>query len=218
MTSRDPLAREALRLVRVDGRLELCAGGDSTGVCLHIDDLKRRIRQGRELALAKACGVRPALRVLDGMAGYGLDGLTLATLGCDVLMVERDPLLSALLGDAMQRARAEVDLTGTVACRVADVRDVLSEGSHFDAVYLDPMFPARRKRALPRKSAQVLRTFIGEADADLQTIVNDSIPLARRRVVVKRHRHDAPIGRPDWQILGRSVRFDVYRGTASAAG
>ena len=52
--------------------------------------------------------------------------------------------------------------------------------------------------------------------ADLPTIVAVSIPLSRRRVVVKRRRHDAPIGKPDWQILGRSVRFDVYRGTASA--
>jgi len=204
--------RQAYRLQRVNDRLELCARDDSSGICLRIDDLQRRVRQGRKLALAKACGVRPGLRVLDGMAGLGLDGMTLATLGCDVLMVERNPLLAELLADAVSRIPTRIDVAGVIAHRFADVRDVLAEGRRFDAIYLDPMFPARDKHALPRKSAQVLSDLIGAADDDLPATVTDSIRIAAR-VVVKRRRHDAAIGRPDWQILGRSVRFDVYRGS-----
>lgn len=207
-----PVYHDAYRLLRVNDRLELCARDDGSGICLRIDDLRRRVRQGRKLALAKACGVRPGLRVLDGMAGLGLDGMTLATLGCDVLMVERNGLLAELLGDAVAHIPARIEVAGAAAHRLADVRDVLAEGRRFDAIYLDPMFPARDKHALPRKSAQVLSDLIGAADDDLPRIVATSIALAGR-VVVKRRRHDAAINQPDWQILGRSVRFDVYRGS-----
>ena len=209
-----PVGHDAYRLLRVNDRLELCARDDANGICLRIDDLQRRLRQGRKLALAKACGVRPGLRVLDGMAGLGLDGMTLATLGCDVLMVERNRLLAELLADAVAHIPARIEVVGAAAHRFADVRDVLAEAPRFDAIYLDPMFPARDKHALPRKSAQVLSDLIGAADDDLPTIVAASIALAGR-VVVKRRRHDAAIDRPDWQILGRSVRFDVYRGSAA---
>ncbi len=212
----NPVASDAYRLVRTNGRLELRGGDDERGVCLRIDDLQRRVRQGRQLALAKACGVRPGLRVLDGMAGLGLDGMTLAMLGCEVLMVERNALLAELLADAVDFIRNSIDIAGAVSLRPADVRDVLSEAQAFDAIYLDPMFPARDKQALPRKSAQMLGDLLGAADDALPSIVADSIPLARR-VVVKRRLHDAVVGRPDWEILGRSVRFDVYRGTSGAA-
>lgn len=201
---------------RVDGRLELRAGGESHGVYLKLDDLRRRLRQGRGLALAKACGVRPRLRVLDGMAGFGLDGITLAALGCDVWMVERDPLLFTLLEDAIARARESVPIPGTIECSEGDVRDVLAAGDAFDAIYLDPMFPSRDKAALPRKSAQVLADLIGVDDGDLADVVSRATPLARKRVVVKRRRHDVTLAVPDWQIFGRSVRFDVYKGTAVA--
>jgi len=206
-------------LERVDGRLELRSGDSAAGVSLNIADVQRRSRQGRGLALAKACGIRPGLRVLDGMAGFGLDGSTLAALGCSVLMVERDPLLYTLLEDAVVRLLASGVVSGEIELRHGDVREVLAEGRTFDTVYLDPMFPERAKAALPRRSAQLLEDLIGAADADLVGIVEDALVCAEQRVVVKRRRHDpAARQRPDWQIVGRSVRFDVYRGAAPAGG
>jgi 16S rRNA (guanine1516-N2)-methyltransferase len=89
-------------------------------------------------------------------------------------------------------------------------------GDEFDTVYLDPMFPPRDKTALPRKSAQVLGDLLGESDVDLRDVVPAAAQRARRRVVVKRRRHDATCLKPDWQIVGRSVRFDVYRGIAGS--
>src|SRR5215468_3129915 len=118
---------ERYTLVRNDGRLELLDthAASRVPVCLDIADVRRRMRQGRRLAIAKACGVRRDLNVLDAMAGYGLDGITLAALGCRVLMLERDPLLYALLEDAVARARAELQL-GPIECQQGDAREVLS--------------------------------------------------------------------------------------------
>ena len=210
-------ARDDYVLQRVDGRLQLHRRDAAAGVCLMIDDVRRRLRQGRKLALAKACGVRPDLRVLDAMAGFGLDGITLATLGCNVVMMERDPLLFALLQDAVARARVELPLAGAIECCVGDARDVICADTPFDTIYLDPMFPARDKQALPRKSAQLLTDLLGgEAPNDLLELIALAKPAARARVVVKRRRHDPVLAAPDWQIIGRSVRFDVYRGTTAA--
>jgi 16S rRNA (guanine1516-N2)-methyltransferase len=182
------------------------------GVCLDITEVRRRLRQGRRLALARACRARPGWRVLDAMAGFGLDGITLAALGCDVVMVERDPLLFELLEDAVRRARAELAALGPIECRLGDARELLVEPKRFDTIYLDPMFPDLGRSALPRKSAQVLAQRVGAPDPDLEELVVRSVGLARNRVVVKRRRHDPAVAPPDWQVLGRSVRFDGYRG------
>ncbi len=200
-------------LQRVDGRLQLCEGDAPSGTCLNIDDVRRRLRQGRKLSLAKACGARTGLHVLDAMAGFGLDGITLAALGCNVVMVERDPQLFTLLEDALARARVELSLPGDVECCEGDVNDVLDLGRTFDTVYLDPMFPPRDKHALPRRSAQLLARRVGPPD-DLSQLIAHSQTAARLRVVLKRRRHDATLAAPAWRILGRSVRFDVYRGAA----
>jgi 16S rRNA (guanine1516-N2)-methyltransferase len=207
------------KLVRADGRLQLLDNEVPTAlpVSLAMKDVRRRLRQGRRLALAKACGARPGLSVLDAMAGFGLDGITLAALGCDVLMIERDPMLYALLEDSVARARVEFLQLGQVECRYGDAREVLAAASPFDTIYLDPMFPQRTGRALPRRSAQLLAQYVGPPDDDLAGLIGRSREVAKQRVVVKRRRRDAPAASPDWQIVGRSVRFDVYRASASSS-
>jgi 16S rRNA (guanine1516-N2)-methyltransferase len=131
-------------------------------------------------------------------------------------MVERNVLLYELLGDAIGRARAELDVIGSLEVRHGDVRDVLAGAPAYDCVYFDPMFPTRDKSALPRRSAQMLAQLLGPPDPDLAQIVASAMPLARRRIVVKRRRLDPAAVDADWEIVGRSVRFDVYRGRAPA--
>jgi len=212
----DALATDGFAVRRIDGALRLVGRDDPRGLCLEVGDVKRRLRQGRRLALAKACGVgAEPLRVLDAMAGFGLDGITLACLGCRMTLVERHPLLAALLTDAVERVRHVLD-TAAIEVRCCDARTVLDEGRAFDCIYLDPMFPERDKTALPRRSAQTLGRLVGPSDGDLDEFVRRAIPLATRRVVVKRRRHDVAAARADWEIVGRSVRFDVYRGRAPA--
>ncbi|HTO58593.1 MAG TPA: class I SAM-dependent methyltransferase [Pseudomonadales bacterium] len=211
-----PLAADGFSVRRIDGALRLVGTDDARGLCLDVDDVRRRLRQGRRLALAKACGVGPEPpRVLDAMAGFGLDGITLACLGCRVTLVERHPLLAELLTDAVERVRRAVDMAA-IDVRCCDARAVLDEGRAFDCIYLDPMFPERDKTALPRRSAQMLARLVGPPDDDLDEFVRRAISLATRRVVVKRRRHDVAAASADWEIVGRSVRFDVYRGRAPA--
>ncbi len=214
-----PTPREGYRLERIDGVLHLVPPMGGRGVFLELDDLRRRLRQGRQLALAKAIGARAGLHVLDATAGLGLDGLTLAALGCRVSSIERDPLLFALLEDAVARVRNAMPVSGAIAVRCGEAADVLAAGEQYDCIYFDPMFPDRNDATLPRRSAQVLAHLLGGGHADdLSVLLVRATECARRRVVVKRRRHDPMVANPDWQILGRSVRFDVYRGVAPDRG
>ena len=185
------------------------------GVCLNVDDVRRRLKQGRQLALAKACGVRAQWSVLDAMAGLGLDGITLAALGCRVAMVERDPLLFAMLKDAVAESRRRLSVSD-IETIAADVRSMPIEPGRYDVVYLDPMFPLPAGSALPRKAAQLLARHVGQADDDLPALLQRLRGVAANRVVLKRRRHDPVVVPPDWQIDARTVRFDVYRANAAS--
>ena len=61
---------------------------------------------GKGQMIARAIGIKPHIkpRVLDLTAGLGKDGMLLATLGCDITLVERSPILFALLRDGIHRA------------------------------------------------------------------------------------------------------------------
>nr|WP_077277836.1 class I SAM-dependent methyltransferase [Thioalkalivibrio denitrificans] len=173
----------------------------------------------RSEPLARAVGIRGHDRpsVLDATAGLGRDAFVLATLGCDVVLVEREPVIAALLRDGMERAAAEPDLAGTMArmrCVQGHAPDILRGLGHAqrpDVVYLDPMYPHRDKSALVKKEMRVFRALVGD-DEDAPEILTAALEVAKRRVVVKRPARAAPLGgrEPNHRIPGKTTRFDVY--------
>lgn len=169
--------------------------------------------------LARAVGLRGDERpsVVDATAGLGRDAFVLATLGCKVTLVEREPVIAALLKDGLVRAAREPALADTVArmhCVQGNARDYLAgldEAGRPDVVYLDPMYPHRDKSALVKKEMRVFRALVGD-DADAPEILAAALAVARRRVVVKRPVRAEPLGgrKPGHSIPGKTTRFDVY--------
>ena len=170
---------------------------------LRMTPVRRRVRQGAKLAIARACGVRPGLKVLDALAGWGTDGLVLDQLGCDVLLTECNPMVFALLDDLVRRsdARATVELV--------DARKRMGDG--FDVIYLDPMFDPHPKTALPAKRMQVLQQIAGVDAPDTAELIALARQHARERVVLKRRARSDVLDDPAWQIGTKSIRFDIYR-------
>jgi 16S rRNA (guanine1516-N2)-methyltransferase len=182
------------------------------GVWVEATELRRRAADGS--MLKRACGALGDKTVLDPMAGWGVDALLLAAAGARVIAIEQEPLLHALGRDLARRS----GITG-VEFRCGDGRGALAAADSVDLVYLDPMFPAHGKTALPGKRMQVTRAMPGAvadmAPQELLGWIDAARTAARRRVVLKRRLKDPVAGVPDWQIKGRSVRYDVYRGTAA---
>ncbi|MDE0037626.1 MAG: class I SAM-dependent methyltransferase [Gammaproteobacteria bacterium] len=180
---------------------------------LVLPDFRRRLRQGRRLALARACDARPGLRVHDALAGWGTDGLVLAALGCRVHLSERNAEVHRILDSRLRAESARLPRTRTdsISWEHEDARDRWRAGGDFDVVYLDPMFGEHPKTALPAKQMQVLANLAGEMPvAAIVELIEQARCVACSRVVVKRRASAEALGRPDWNIRGRRVRFDVY--------
>lgn len=181
---------------------------------------RRRFGGGRNQPLARAVGLKGAAAptVADVTAGLGRDAFVLAWLGCTVRLVERSPIIAALLRDGLRRAARDRDIGPLVAARlslaVADGRDYLrglAPNQRPDVVYLDPMYPHRHKTALAGKDMRLLRQLAGD-DVDAPELLATALASARRRVVVKRPRRaPALVGPPPgFEIVAPNTRFDVY--------
>ena len=73
------------------------------------------------------------------------------------------------------------------------------------------MFPEHRKKALPGKAMQYLRDLLPAQEQHVGLLLESARRVAADRVVLKRRRRDATVGKPDWQVMGSTVRYDVYR-------
>ncbi len=170
----------------------------------------------REL-VARALGLKhnTCPRIVDATAGLGQDSFILACLGFDVWLIERSPVIYALLIDGMRRA-AQDDAVAPIISRMHGVKGDaitwLGQQSHQpDIIYLDPMFPRRTKSALSKKEMRIFHDVVGE-DLDANALFEVAITCAAQRVVVKRPRLAAALmgRRPTYSILGSSNRFDIY--------
>ena len=180
---------------------------------------RRRREEGRKLPLARAAGLTPQFkpRVVDATAGLGRDAFVLATLGCEVTLVERVSVVAALLQDALERASRDVEVgpivgrMRLVAADALDFVDTLQENEAPDVVYLDPMYPERDKSALVKKEMRFLRALAGD-DLDAEALLKASLAKAQKRVVVKRPKRAPPLGgpAPSHSIESENTRYDVY--------
>lgn len=209
-----------------------------TGVLVGVDfcsgktEHRRRFGGGSGQLIAKAVGVKSGWRprVLDATAGLGGDSFVLATLGCPVLMLERSPVVQQLLSEGLQRAheycrtivepedRFELaEVLGHMELLFDDSVSYLaalaqvSDDKRPDVVYLDPMFPERKKAAEVKKEMQAFHSIVG-ADTDSAQLLDLGLGACQKRVVVKRPKKSDFLDdrEPDYQVDGKSSRYDVY--------
>jgi 16S rRNA (guanine1516-N2)-methyltransferase len=178
-------------------------------------EMQSRIAGGRKQLLARAVGMRKTsdLTILDGTAGLGRDGFTLAALGAKVVMTERNPQIFALLENARARASADsryAEAAARIALVNQDALTVLAR-QPWDAVYLDPMYTHMGKTALPQKEMQIFRDLT-DGDPDADRLLLDALKGSSKRVVVKRAAKAEWLAgiKPGLSLGGSQARFDIY--------
>lgn len=167
--------------------------------------------------LVKAVGLKMDRmpRIVDATAGLGRDSFLLASVGADVVMLERSPEVHALLADALARAGAESPELAEVVARMtlihADARERLAELQP-DVVMIDPMHPPRQNTALVKQEMRLLSSIVG-ADEDAHELMQVALTSARDRVVLKWPLRAAPLPgapKPSHQFAGKTVRYEVF--------
>lgn len=164
--------------------------------------------------VAKACGAKHKPSVLDLTAGLGRDAFLLASLGCKVQMVERNPIMHALLQDGLKRLKVDQPFI-ELSLLLNDSQSLLPSDINADdtphVIYIDPMHPHREKSALVKKEMRILRELVGE-DLDKEILIAHAFSLGIKKVVVKwPSKVILPIDRkPTGSIKGKSTRFDIF--------
>lgn len=207
-----------------DDGLQLVELGDKAPGPVRVDFVegaaahRRQFGGGSGQMIAKAVGVQAGIRprILDATAGLGRDAFVLASLGCDMTLIERQPLVAALLEDGLQRALRDLEVAPIVArMRLLNGNAIelmrAWQGEAPQVIYLDPMFPHRDKSALVKKEMRLFRPFVGD-DLDAPALLEAALALATHRVVVKRPRKAPSIGgsKPGYVLEGKSSRYDIY--------
>lgn len=204
-------------VLRLDDDGLTLAGG---GMELRADFTRMLRRLGpanlqRELLVraARVKGADAAPTAVDATAGLGEDSLLLAAAGFSVTLCECNPVIAALLRDALRRAADVPELRRVVArMRFVEgdslaVLPCLPEPP--DVVYLDPMFPARQKSAAVKKKFQLLHC-LERPCANQEELLRAALDARPRKVVVKRPPKGPHLAgvKPDYSLEGKAVRYD----------
>lgn len=177
----------------------------------------RKKQFGVNQEISRAFGIRGGYRpkILDTTAGLGRDSFLLASLGCRMTMLERNSVIYALLQNAMDNASLNEELKEIIGRMTLINKDSIeflrANREHFDAIYIDPMFPKSKKSRLVKKDMQIFREIVGD-DLDSSELLNLSLKQKASRVVVKRMINSEYINnlKPNFEIKGTTTRFDVY--------
>lgn len=166
-------------------------------------------------ALAQALG-RKTKTVVDATTGWGQDSLHIFRMGYELVCIERSPVMVELLSDGFKRLdeqdwmqKLNLHPPQLLSGNAIDVLKNLDTVP--DCIYIDPMFPPKRKKsALAKKSMVVLRDLIGD-DQDKELLFGVALKVTGKRVVVKSPDYAEPLGgKPSESYQGKLLRYDVY--------
>lgn len=190
---------------------------------LYVDFASKRMNYRRNQshmrheALIRAMGLKKNThpRIVDATAGLARESFLLASHGFNVQLIERSPIIHALVTDGMQRGLQDKTLAPIIQRMELIQSNALEwlkktvEKPHI--IYLDPMFPERKKSALSKLDMRIFHDLVGE-DLDADQLLETALTCALKRVVVKRPRLAEELSgkKPTYSLSGNSNRFDIY--------
>ena len=221
------VTNDAFYLQLTPQRLQLVQSSDNAPGPIYVDFVSGQVAhrrqfgggKGQVIAKAVALNKMDSPLILDATAGMGKDAFVFASLGAHVIMMERSAIVAALLQDGLLRAPQDADIVPIIermSLIHADAR-LLGQDKGIqlpkmpDIIYLDPMFPHRKKTALVKKEMLAFQQLIGD-DRDSDELLINSLKIARKRVVVKRP-IKAPCltdHKPSLVMTMKKHRFDIY--------
>lgn len=171
-----------------------------------------KVKSGlRTELISKAMGAgKRGLNVLDLSAGLGIDAIFLWQMGYSLISIERNPIVYLALETALKNLAAKTE--NTIEFKFDSAEKFLKKTSAvFDVIYFDPMFPEKKKSALPRQEMILFRELVG-SDSDASSILNQAVECKKaNRIVVKRPlKAELLRQKPQSQLFGKLIRFDIY--------
>ena len=176
---------------------------------------------GRGQDLPRAVGMKHGKcpRIIDATAGQGKDAFLLASLGSEIVMIERSDAMHDLLANALIKAHAAGGIYQEIATRMTLVHGdsitlipQMAEQIEAEVIVVDPMHPPRKKSALVNGDMRKIQALVG-TDPDQKQLIETAIANAQKRVVVKwptKADRLPGLRAPSHQITGKAISFDVF--------
>ena len=159
-------------------------------------------------------GFEGTLNIFDATAGMGEDSLILAAAGFDVTLCEYNETIAKLLEDSLKRAASDEALSSVVSRMKLINGDSIEvmKGIEADVIYLDPMFPERKKSGLIKKKFQLLQGLERPCDNENE-LFEAAINARPRKIVVKRPSNAPSLAgrKPSYTVPGKVIRYDCYQ-------
>jgi 16S rRNA (guanine1516-N2)-methyltransferase len=170
-------------------------------------------------ALNRALGKQSKV-IVDATAGWGGDLLRLWSQGYQLIGLEQTPLLVLFLDYAITQLDADPRLVSQklvlpklIQGNAINLLGDSENCANADAIYLDPMFPEKRKKsAASNKNMQLLkRLLVDQANDNNENLVQAALDTGCKRIVVKRPHYADPLVRePNERFSSKLIHFDVY--------
>lgn len=207
-----------VKLIKTDGGLALTDG--KIEIKCDFSALSRRLKPnnlGGELVVraAKIKNSAEGLTVIDATAGMGEDSFLLAAAGFRVILFERDGVISSLLSDGLERAKADhgiSEIASRMELRAEDsIAALPSLVGVADVIFLDPMFPERTKSAEVKKKFQLIHG-LEKPCADEEELFDAALSALPQKIIVKRPLKAPYLAgrKPGYSISGKAIRYDCY--------
>lgn len=152
------------------------------------------------------------IRIHDLTAGFGRDSFICAHLGAEVISIERNPLLYALLFTQVQRLKIHQPSIKWTVLHANSITWLTERCERVEYTYFDPFFH-KKTSSLPQKNLQWLQYLANDTEDNAETLFKACQKVCQKRIVVKRPLHASQLGNciPNGSILQKSTRFDYYQ-------
>lgn len=226
---RSPLNTNEKIKVRIDHGQVTIADESKNKIQINFNedmDYRRVLKSKSSELISRAVGGgKVSEYILDLTAGLGVDAISLIRLGYKVTSLERNPLIFLSLQSAYEQWTS--DLKNNLKIIFADCATIplqLKSGifqfpdqNKYSVAYFDPMFPQKKKSALPRQEMVLLQKLTLE-DPDAIQIMTQLIQGGFfKRLVVKRPLNAETVLKPSSQLKGKLIRYDIYNQTSGTS-
>ncbi len=208
--------RQDASLTLVVSKQGLSLEGDGMVVRGDFSAMLPRIRHLSKEMLAKVVKTKEkGLLALDATAGLGDDSFVLAACGYRVVLYEQNLVIAALLQDALDRAMRDpnlVEIVSRMRLVQGDSISLMKEQSGVSLVYLDPMFPSKKKKSLVNKKLQLIQQ-LERPCVDDSVLLGAARGVQPRQIVIKRPVKGGYLAgeKPQYSIKGKAIRYDCFK-------
>ena len=188
MLSRPLPASAKITLHKTSDGYEIRDNEKNMKMSLSFDDYSKILLDNKKHQLNKILKAKN-LSILDCTGGFARDAAILASLGNNVTLIDRNPLIMSLLVEAREKIKSD-DIRyifSRIKIRFGNcIEFIRNTNKHFDYIYFDFMFNIN-KSALPSKNEQFLREIVKNDINENVDIIHETIQRVKSKIIIKEH-------------------------------